>query len=262
MSPDQTLFDKPKRIVAVVCACLRRSGGKEILLGLRRAPEISGLDMKWELPGGKIEFGETPEEALVREIREELGFVVRPVRLVPYLHTNTWEYERTVMQIVLACYECEILSETKKDLGTEARWFHVNEIDFRSTLPGTKEFLSLILKTDWFDGLYIRFDLIDPATNKARQFGIGMQETLFSRYGLIKYWGRIGATLRVAMEQFDSPGALDRRIVEIAKKRLWHGYRITELQGSTKRYEALEKIVEFARKRNALTSDISDIVES
>src|SRR5207302_1207058 len=64
---------KIHKSITVVCACVLRQGGQQVLLSMRRAPGVSGLDGKWELPGGKIEFGETPEQTIVREIREELG---------------------------------------------------------------------------------------------------------------------------------------------------------------------------------------------
>ncbi|MGW5660221.1 (deoxy)nucleoside triphosphate pyrophosphohydrolase [Streptomyces sp. NPDC003758] len=65
-------------IVVVGAAVL--DGGR--LLAARRSapPELAG---RWELPGGKVERGETPEQALVRELREELGVTAEPVARVP-----------------------------------------------------------------------------------------------------------------------------------------------------------------------------------
>ncbi|MFD5076230.1 (deoxy)nucleoside triphosphate pyrophosphohydrolase [Streptomyces sp. NPDC058371] len=67
-----------ERIVVVGAALL--SDGR--LLAARRSapPELAG---RWELPGGKVEPGETPEAALVRELREELGVDAEPVERVP-----------------------------------------------------------------------------------------------------------------------------------------------------------------------------------
>ena len=60
----------------------------------------------WEFPGGKIEPGETPEEAIVREIREELEAEIEPVRLI-----DTVEYDYPGFHLSTACYLCRLKSE-------------------------------------------------------------------------------------------------------------------------------------------------------
>lgn len=246
--------DKPRKLTTVVCACIRRSGGQEVLLSLRRAPGVSGLDGKWELPGGKIEFGETPQQALVREIREEVGLEVRPTRLLPYLHTNVWEYRHALQHVVLACYECEVLGESDQTLGADARWFRVDAIDFGQALPGTREFTSLALRQDWFDKLFISFELTRPTIRASSQFALASQPTLFSQYGLVKYWhGKKGWIMRA--EDFASPREMDSSILVIAKRRLSQGYRITALAGQAERYHVLEQVVELARQKRALAED-------
>ncbi|MEU1416026.1 (deoxy)nucleoside triphosphate pyrophosphohydrolase [Streptomyces sp. NPDC005731] len=65
--------------IVVVGAALVDDG--RLLAARRSAPvELAG---RWELPGGKVEPGESPEQALVRELREELGVAAEPVERVP-----------------------------------------------------------------------------------------------------------------------------------------------------------------------------------
>lgn len=60
----------------------------------------------WEFPGGKIEPGETPEEAIVREIREELEAEIEPVKLI-----DTVEYDYPGFHLSMDCYLCRLKSE-------------------------------------------------------------------------------------------------------------------------------------------------------
>ena len=66
----------------LVAACALVDADGRVLIAQRPAhKEMSGL---WEFPGGKIEQGERPEEALIRELREELGIVVQEACLAPF----------------------------------------------------------------------------------------------------------------------------------------------------------------------------------
>lgn len=60
----------------------------------------------WEFPGGKIEPGETPEEAIVREIREELEAEIEPVKLI-----DTVEYDYPGFHLSMDCFLCRLKSE-------------------------------------------------------------------------------------------------------------------------------------------------------
>lgn len=241
--------EKTRKSVTVVAACILRPGGREVLLSMRRAPGVPGLDGKWELPGGKIEFGETPEKAIVREIREELSISVVPRRLLPYLHTNLWEYAHALQHVVLACYECETEGDLPGDVGQDARWFPINQIDFESTLPGTREFVSLVARNGWFDEVFIEFEQADPSRGATKRFTVATQPTLYSRYGMVKYWGTVGVFPRTRTETYGSPAELDAHIFETARRRLALGYHITAFKGPDRPYPALTKIMELARQK-------------
>ncbi|MBS1168432.1 MAG: putative mutator protein mutT [Proteobacteria bacterium] len=68
-----------KMVLVVACALIDADG--RILLAQR--PEGKALAGLWEFPGGKLEVGERPEDALIRELFEELGIVVKPACLAP-----------------------------------------------------------------------------------------------------------------------------------------------------------------------------------
>ncbi|MCK0380569.1 (deoxy)nucleoside triphosphate pyrophosphohydrolase, partial [Salmonella sp. L-S3099] len=75
------MSDAPKHPILLVTACALVDADGRVLLTQR--PEGKSLAGLWEFPGGKVEPGETPEESLIRELREELGITVKPACLAP-----------------------------------------------------------------------------------------------------------------------------------------------------------------------------------
>jgi 8-oxo-dGTP diphosphatase len=85
----------------------------------------------WEFPGGKMEVGETPEEALKREIREELS---TEISVDEFLCTVEYEYPK--VYLTMHCYLCSLLTETLHLNEHEAaRWLTKDVLDSVKWLP-------------------------------------------------------------------------------------------------------------------------------
>ena len=83
----------------LVVAALIRDGGGRVLVSRRRADQP--MPLLWEFPGGKIEPGESPEAALVREVREELGCGVRVERIFDVVFFAYADFD--LLMLVYAC---------------------------------------------------------------------------------------------------------------------------------------------------------------
>jgi 8-oxo-dGTP diphosphatase len=103
--------------MTVVAAALADEGGR--LLLQQRAPDraMAGL---WEFPGGKVEDGELPETALVRELREELGIEIAPADLAPACFASAPNGGR---HMILLLYLCRRWQGEPRPLDASAlRW--------------------------------------------------------------------------------------------------------------------------------------------
>ncbi len=96
----------------------------------------------WEFPGGKIEEGESAEEALIREIREELEMEIRTEKKLGVVDTD---YE--TFHLTMHVFLCSIVSGKPELLEHEdARWLTAEELDSVNWLPADREILPEVRK--------------------------------------------------------------------------------------------------------------------
>ena len=119
---------KTVRVVAAVIKAINENGEAIIFATRRGYGEFKG---GWEFPGGKIDAGETPQEALQREIMEELDTEISVGELI-----ETIEYDYPTFHLSMDCFWCEIV---KGDLVLKeheaAKWLKKEQLDDVEWLP-------------------------------------------------------------------------------------------------------------------------------
>ena len=115
-----------KVAAAVICDSIQEKS--RIFATARGYGQFKGM---WEFPGGKIEPGETTQQALAREIREELETEIRVGEFI-----DTVEYDYPDFHLSMDCFWCEAISGDLVLLeAQEARWLTKDELDSVKWLP-------------------------------------------------------------------------------------------------------------------------------
>ena len=126
-----------KVVAAVICDALDKK--EKIFATARGYGDFKG---QWEFPGGKVEPGETSQQALVREIQEELATKIRVGNLI-----TTIEYDYPAFHLSMDCFWCEVEEGELKLLEAEdARWLTKDKLYSVKWLPADVTLIAVIEK--------------------------------------------------------------------------------------------------------------------
>ncbi len=114
------------KTVEVVAAIINKDN--KYLITKRSYGEFKDM---WEFPGGKIELGESKEEALHREIEEELEITIKDLEFL-----TTVDYDYQSFHLTMHCYLCKISGgRLKLKVHNDIKWLALNEMDNQLWVP-------------------------------------------------------------------------------------------------------------------------------
>lgn len=134
-----TAFSFSKNIVLVTAAALVDREGWVLV---QRRPSGSDFAGLWEFPGGKLEPGETPEAALIRELDEELGIDIDASVLAPAGFASAGVGDRHLLLLLFLCREWSGVPEPIQ--AAEIRWLQPTQLHALPMPPADRPLLRLL----------------------------------------------------------------------------------------------------------------------
>ena len=124
------------KTIEVVAAIIKKQD--KIFITRRSYGEFADM---WEFPGGKIELGESREEPLIREVKEELELDINNLE-----YLTTVEYDYPNFHLTMHCFICEICGgELVLNAHNDAKWVSLEELSTQKWVPADVEVVEKIL---------------------------------------------------------------------------------------------------------------------
>jgi 8-oxo-dGTP diphosphatase len=128
-----------KRLVLVVAVALVDGDGRVLLAQRPPGKAMAGL---WEFPGGKVGAGETPEAALIRELKEELGIDVAASCLAPFTFAS---HDYVEFHLLMPLYVCRVWQGTVTPLeGQSLAWVRRKRLADYAMPPADKPLVAML----------------------------------------------------------------------------------------------------------------------
>lgn len=131
--------EAPELLLPVVAVALVDADGRVLLQQRPPGKALTGL---WEFPGGKIEAGETPEMALIRELHEELGISVKASCLAPATFASAPLGERHLLLLLFVCRKWQGMPRAIE--ASALRWVRPVQMHALPMPPADRPLISLL----------------------------------------------------------------------------------------------------------------------
>lgn len=127
----------------IVLGLIENSKG-EILISQRIDPNVKEANLKWDLIGGKNEYGESLEDTIIREAVEEADIKIKVIEMIPRSTSHIWKYDNRELHVIVLCFKCKLIEGNPK-LGDhkigKLKWVKKEDLKKYDFLPTTQNFI-------------------------------------------------------------------------------------------------------------------------
>jgi ADP-ribose pyrophosphatase YjhB (NUDIX family)/predicted DNA-binding WGR domain protein len=271
-----TIVPPHRKQLTITLGCVL--DGSRVLFIRRSDPSIPALDGRWELPGGKVEFGEDPSRAVEREVYEETGRRVAAKEMLPFVcHAVRDVSTGQQVHAVLLCFRCELLTDAsgprrKDPKVADARWIEIPDIGVSSLQAGSFQFVHETvrrfaapsvrntLQTVRWSFAYVQFESVDRARNRFRDYWLTVFFDLTGPrpFKVDRTWGRIGRRLNSESRWFATRDDMAQYLEDVTRDRRRHGYCLV---AKSDNFPAVDSLVGFPSTNSSSPNSQASLFE-